>query len=112
MSRRKVMHVACPHCDNLMEVTDKPDADVLCDSCGSSFPIPEDALRTVAAGRKTLWKFDLLNQVGSGAFGSVWRAHDKELDRTVALKILHASLLAVSENRERFYREARAVAQL
>jgi WD40 repeat protein/serine/threonine protein kinase len=106
------MHVACPHCDNLMEVSQRQDMAVLCDACGGSFPIVDDTSSTVAAGQRTLWKFDLLDKVGSGAFGAVWRAHDKELDRIVALKILHASLLAVSENRERFYREARAVAQL
>src|SRR5262249_51789229 len=53
-----------------------------------------------------------LEQVGVGAFGTVWRARDGELGRTVALKVLHASLLATPADRERFFREARAAAQL
>ena len=57
-------------------------------------------------------RFELLNQVGAGAFGSVWRARDAKLERVVALKIPHAGLLAVPANLERFYREARAVARL
>src|SRR5207302_1701193 len=50
--------------------------------------------------------------VGAGAFGAVWRAKDMELDRVVALKIPHASLLTSQADLERFHREARAAAQL
>jgi hypothetical protein len=53
-----------------------------------------------------------LERVGLGAFGAVWRARDLELDRTVALKIPHASLLTSEADLERFHREARAAAQL
>jgi len=49
---------------------------------------------------------------GSFLFGAVWRARDVELDRIVALKIPHASLLTSEADLERFYREARAAAQL
>jgi serine/threonine-protein kinase len=64
------------------------------------------------AGRRVSGRFGLLNQVGAGAFGSVWQARDAKLERVVALKIPHAGLLAVPANLERFYREARAVARL
>jgi hypothetical protein len=57
-------------------------------------------------------KFQLLERVGLGAFGAVWKARDMELERLVALKIPHASLLVSNEAAERFYREARAAAQL
>src|SRR5688572_11380779 len=43
---------------------------------------------------------------------SVYRAHDRLLERDVALKILHQSHLADAETIERFRREARAVARL
>jgi serine/threonine protein kinase len=61
---------------------------------------------------RRLGKFQLLERVGLGAFGAVWKAHDTELDRVVALKIPHAGLLSSAEGAERFYREARAAAQL
>jgi WD40 repeat protein/tRNA A-37 threonylcarbamoyl transferase component Bud32 len=61
---------------------------------------------------RPLGKFQLLERVGLGAFGAVWRARDTELDRIVALKIPHASLLTSEGDRERFHREARAAAQL
>jgi WD40 repeat protein len=61
---------------------------------------------------RRLGKFQLLERVGLGAFGEVWRARDTELDRVVALKIPHAGLLSSPASRERFAREARAAAQL
>jgi tRNA A-37 threonylcarbamoyl transferase component Bud32 len=59
-----------------------------------------------------LGKFQLLERVGVGAFGAVWRARDTELDRLVALKIPHTGLLSAEEELERFHREARSAAQL
>jgi WD40 repeat protein/tetratricopeptide (TPR) repeat protein/tRNA A-37 threonylcarbamoyl transferase component Bud32 len=50
--------------------------------------------------------------VGAGAFGAVWRARDPQLDRLVALKLLHPGLVSSAADRERFQREARAAAQL
>jgi WD40 repeat protein/tRNA A-37 threonylcarbamoyl transferase component Bud32 len=72
----------------------------------------DDALRTTITEIRTLGKFRLLDRVGIGGFGSVYRAHDTELDRVVAIKVLHPTLLASAADRERFLREARAVAQL
>ena len=37
-----------------------------------------------------LGRFDLIERLGVGGFGSVWKARDKELDRTVAIKIPRA----------------------
>src|SRR5262249_30840611 len=57
-------------------------------------------------------KFELLDTVGSGAFGTVYKARDPELDRTVAVKIPRAGGLAGPEELDRFLREARSAAQL
>jgi serine/threonine protein kinase len=56
-------------------------------------------------------RFELIARVGMGAFGSVWKARDKQLDRTVAVKIPRHSAMTPDEQ-EKFFREARAAAQL
>jgi eukaryotic-like serine/threonine-protein kinase len=57
-------------------------------------------------------RYELEELVGSGGMSSVFRAHDLQLDRRVAIKILHERYLDDPEYVERFRREARAVAQL
>ena len=49
-------------------------------------------------------------RLGAGGMGTVWRAHDQQLDRDVALKVLGPSLAGDPALAERFDREARALA--
>jgi eukaryotic-like serine/threonine-protein kinase len=53
-----------------------------------------------------LGPYELISRIGKGGMGEVWRARDKRLDRTVAIKFSHADFS------ERFEREARAIAAL
>jgi WD40 repeat protein len=86
---------------------------VVCSSCGSLIQLepgataawlPRDAPRA-------LGKFEFLERLGAGAFGTVYKARDTELQRTVAVKIPRAGLLG-QEELDRFLREARSAAQL
>lgn len=56
--------------------------------------------------------YDILSKLGEGGMGAVYKAKQRGIDRTVALKILSSKLAKDSEFRERFIREARAVAKL
>ena len=66
------------------------------------------------AGRflQTIGKFEVLERLGQGGMGTVYRARDPILDRPVALKTISAELAANPEFLGRFQREARAAARL
>ncbi len=57
-------------------------------------------------------RYELEQLVGSGGMSSVFRAHDRVLERTVALKVLHERLTANQDVVDRFTREAKLVAGL
>ena len=57
-------------------------------------------------------RYELEELVGTGGMSSVFRAHDRQLERRVAIKILHEHYADDPEYLERFRREARAVAKL
>lgn len=63
-------------------------------------------------GPRRLDRFELLQELGAGSFGQVFRARDTELDRIVAIKILRGGLFAGQQEVDRFLREARSAAQL
>jgi WD40 repeat protein/tRNA A-37 threonylcarbamoyl transferase component Bud32 len=109
------MHIICPHCRNLMELADTAVQDeILCTVCGSTFRLEGGSTtgwQPGDSGRK-LGRFDIVDTVGTGSFGTVYMARDPELDRVVAVKVPRAGILSSSDAIQRFLREARSVAQL
>ncbi|MFT5514820.1 MAG: serine/threonine protein kinase/Tol biopolymer transport system component [Rhodothermales bacterium] len=61
---------------------------------------------------QSLSHYKILSELGRGGMGIVYKAEDTKLDRTVAIKVLPSSALASEDDRTRFYREAKAAAQL
>jgi TolB-like protein len=61
---------------------------------------------------ETLGQYKILERIGAGGMGEVYRARDTRLGRTVAIKVLSASVAGDPDRRERFMREARAAAAL
>ncbi|MBK9548669.1 MAG: protein kinase [Gemmatimonadetes bacterium] len=60
----------------------------------------------------TLGRYTLLSRLGAGGMGEVWRAHDANLDREVAIKLLAPGTAADATTTERFRREALALSRL
>src|ERR1700726_2542040 len=59
-----------------------------------------------------LGPYEILDAIGAGGMGEVYRAKDTRLDRTVAIKILPAHLSSDPVRKQRFEREAKTISSL
>jgi len=97
----------CPQCANSCD-----DSHKFCPTCG--FPIgkiaanPDDAL----VGRNLPGGYVIIELVGIGGMGRVYRAEQTNLGRTVAVKIIHPHLVGEENAAARFITEARAASRL
>lgn len=107
----------CPHCRNTMPVpAAQPLCELSCPTCGGKIGLVSDTGKQTGgtprpeAGQQ-IGHLKLVERLGAGGFGEVWKAHDAQLDRSVAVKLPHRSQLGPDDT-EKFLREARAAAQL
>ena len=66
----------------------------------------------MAEGQSLGNRYRIVSRLGEGAFGTVYAAHDVQLDRPVAIKTPRLGLLGSETDAQRFLREARAAGQL
>ena len=71
-----------------------------------------EASRAAGSAGRRLGHYRMLEKIGAGGMGEVYRAWDEHLDREVAIKLLPAGALADEEARHRFRREAHALSKL
>jgi eukaryotic-like serine/threonine-protein kinase len=57
---------------------------------------------------QTLGHYRIIEQIGAGGMGVVYRAHDEQLERDVAVKVLPVGTLEDEAARKRFLKEALA----
>jgi predicted Ser/Thr protein kinase len=85
--------MTCPHCG-----AENDHANLSCGVCGQP-------LGVLAPGQVLAGRFEILNRIGAGGMGVVYKAHDRELDEVVALKVLRSDLAHSEEMARRFRSE-------
>ncbi len=107
-------HLNCPHCHKAIPLSEGAgEKELTCSSCGGTFrfDLPHTpAWSPLALPR--LGQFELLKEVGQGAFGTVYRARDAHLGRIVAVKVPRNGRWLTAADEDRFVREARNAARL
>lgn len=104
----------CPTCSSRVELASSHlQADVVCRSCSQTFrPTEHSTIKRLLpdwqSGQR-IGPFLLIERVGKGGFGTVWKAQDSALQRIVAVKI---ALSMEDDDRQRFLREAESAARL
>jgi serine/threonine protein kinase len=66
----------------------------------------------MSAETKKIGKYEILEEIGRGGMGAVYRAYDAFIDREVAIKVILEMGLQIPEIKSRFYREARTAGKL
>jgi serine/threonine protein kinase/Tfp pilus assembly protein PilF len=99
----------CPKCHH-----ENPDETLYCGKCATSLPSPEEAkvTETIEAPKEELTtgstfagRYQIIEELGKGGMGKVYKAHDTEIKEKIALKLIKPDISADKKTIERFQNE-------
>jgi tetratricopeptide (TPR) repeat protein len=106
-----VLRILCPGCDVPIDIMAEISAtQFTCEQCGLTFSLVDDS-DSSEPEVKQIGHFELVEELGVGGFGKVWKAYDQKLARHVAIKLPRRRALTASAG-DQFLKEARAAARL
>ena len=103
------MSTKCPRCH-----ADNPDTKKFCGDCGTLLPQQEDVVHTqtlvtpkeeLTTGSTFAGRYQIIDELGRGGMGKVYRVLDKELKEEVALKLIKPEIASDKKTLERFSNE-------
>jgi serine/threonine protein kinase/Tfp pilus assembly protein PilF len=103
------MAIKCPKCN-----TNNPDTVKFCGECGTQLPFLEDieVTETIEAPKEELTRgttfagrYEIIEELGKGGMGRVYRVEDKKLEQEVALKLIKPEVAKDKKTIERFRNE-------
>jgi serine/threonine protein kinase len=107
-SEGKAMGIQCPKCHS-----ENPDTARFCSNCATPLPSPEVSVtktletptRKLALGSIFAERYEILEDLGKGGMGEVYKVRDKKLDEEMALKVLKPEIAANKDMIVRFKNE-------
>jgi serine/threonine protein kinase/tetratricopeptide (TPR) repeat protein len=110
------MSIKCPKCHH-----ENPDNTIFCGKCGFQFSAPEkiEVTETMEAPKEELTtgstftnRYQIIEELGKGGMGRVYKAYDTEIKEKIALKLLKSEIAANEEIIERFKNEIKTARQI
>ena len=108
----------CPRCNS-----ENPDTAYFCGACGAQLRFPENTNysqtetlevsgQELATGTLFAGRYQIIEELGKGGMGRVYRALDRKLNEEVALKLIRPEIAAESKTLERFQNELKTARRI